>query len=140
METLVHLVNYIILFIYLFIYFFYSDTRLPQTRSKDEEKRLEVELSRIPKWLKMIKTWDKYWGKEKFLKRIHKGIPDRFRGTVWARLLFLEQMKEEQKGKYEVRVKLKLCCNFISKCSIGSRNQCHGRNTHTHTHINVCVL
>ena len=56
----------------------------------------------------MIRTWDKYWGKEKFVKRIHKGIPDRFRGTVWARLLFLEQMKEQQKGKYEVREVLKL--------------------------------
>uniref|UniRef100_A0A0N7ZD79 Rab-GAP TBC domain-containing protein n=1 Tax=Scylla olivacea TaxID=85551 RepID=A0A0N7ZD79_SCYOL len=82
-------------------YGFIHDTRLPQNRSKEEEKRLEIELSRIDKWLKMIRTWDKYWGKEKFVKRIHKGIPDRFRGTVWARLLFLEQMKEEQKGKYE---------------------------------------
>ncbi|XP_045109450.1 TBC domain-containing protein C215.01-like isoform X2 [Portunus trituberculatus] len=82
-------------------YGFIHDTRLPQNRSKEEEKRLEIELSRIDKWLKMIRTWDKYWGKEKFVKRIHKGIPDRFRGTVWARLLFLEQMKEQQKGKYE---------------------------------------
>ncbi|KAG0712358.1 USP6 N-terminal-like protein [Chionoecetes opilio] len=82
-------------------YGFIHDTRLPQTRSKDEEKRLEVELSRIPKWLKMIKTWDKYWEKEKFTKRVHKGIPDRFRPSVWTRLLSVEQMKEEQKGKYE---------------------------------------
>ncbi|XP_050724776.1 uncharacterized protein LOC127002732 isoform X4 [Eriocheir sinensis] len=80
---------------------FIHDTRLPRTRSKEEEKKLEVESSRIPKWLKMIKTWDKYWEKEKFVKRIYKGIPDRFRGTVWAKLLFLEQTKEEQKGKYE---------------------------------------
>lgn len=59
-------------------------------------------MSRIPKWTKMIKSWEKYWDKEKFFKRVYKGIPDRFRGTVWARLLYLEQIKEEQKGKYEV--------------------------------------
>ena len=52
----------------------------------------------------MIKAWDKYWGKEKFSKRIHKGIPDRFRGEVWTRLLLLEQLKEEQIGKYDVSV------------------------------------
>lgn len=59
-------------------------------------------MSRIPKWTKMIKSWEKYWDKEKFFKRVYKGIPDRFRGTVWAKLLYLEQIKEEQKGKYEV--------------------------------------
>ncbi|XP_042241426.1 TBC1 domain family member 1-like isoform X2 [Homarus americanus] len=82
-------------------YGFIHDTRLPQSRSKEEEKRLEIELSRIPKWLKMIKSWDKYWDKDKFIKRIYKGIPDRFRGVVWAKLLLLEQIKEEQRGKYE---------------------------------------
>ncbi|XP_045600697.2 LOW QUALITY PROTEIN: uncharacterized protein [Procambarus clarkii] len=82
-------------------YGFIHDTRLPQSRSKEEEKRLEIELSRIPKWLKMIKSWEKYWDKEKFIKRIYKGIPDRFRGVVWAKLLLLEKIKEEQRGKYE---------------------------------------
>ncbi|XP_066974077.1 uncharacterized protein [Macrobrachium rosenbergii] len=87
-------------------YGFIHDTRLPQSRTKEEEKQLEVEVSRIQKWLKMIKAWDKYWGKEKLTKRIYKGIPDRFRGDVWARLLFLEQLKEEQIGKYEEMKKL----------------------------------
>lgn len=82
-------------------YGFIHDNRLPQSRSKEEEKRLEIEMSRIPKWTKMIKSWEKYWDKEKFFKRVYKGIPDRFRGTVWAKLLYLEQIKEEQKGKYE---------------------------------------
>lgn len=82
-------------------YGFIHDTRLPQSRSKEEEKRLEIELSRIPKWLKMIKSWDKYLDKDKFVKRIYKGIPDRFRGEVWANLLFLSKIKEEQRGKYE---------------------------------------
>lgn len=84
------------------LYLFHSDSRLPQSRTKEEAKQLDLEISRLPKWLKMIKSWDKYWGKEKFVKRVYKGIPDRVRGIVWARLLFLDQMKEEQKGKYEV--------------------------------------
>ncbi|KAK3884536.1 hypothetical protein Pcinc_011209 [Petrolisthes cinctipes] len=82
-------------------YGFIHDGRLPQSRTKEESKQLDLEISRLPKWLKMIKSWDKYWGKEKFIKRVYKGIPDRVRGIVWARLLFLDQMKEEQKGKYE---------------------------------------
>lgn len=76
-----------------------------------------MESSRIPKWLKMIKTWDKYWEKEKFVKRIYKGIPDRFRGTVWAKLLFLEQTKEEQKGKYEVRIRWTAMKTYKQSCS-----------------------
>lgn len=56
----------------------------------------------------MIKSWDKYLDKDKFFKRVYKGIPDRFRGGVWAKLLFLDKIKEEQRGKYEVR-KLIMC-------------------------------
>ncbi|CAL4101422.1 unnamed protein product, partial [Meganyctiphanes norvegica] len=55
-------------------YGFIHDTRLPQTRNKEEAKRQEIEVSRISKWLKMIQSWDRYWNTEKFSKRVYKGI------------------------------------------------------------------
>ncbi|XP_076041759.1 USP6 N-terminal-like protein [Oratosquilla oratoria] len=82
-------------------YGFIHDNRLPQSRSKEEEKRKELEMSRVAKWQKMTREWKKYQGTEKLTKRIYKGVPDRFRGDVWARLLYLDQVKQEQRGKYE---------------------------------------
>ena len=46
--------------------------------------------------------WGKYEGTDKLTKRVYKGIPDRFRGYIWTRLLNLELIKKQQKGKYEV--------------------------------------
>nr|KAG5703276.1 hypothetical protein BaRGS_025518 [Batillaria attramentaria] len=60
----------------------------------------QVELDRTQKWVKMLKSWDKYYSGEKLVRRIYKGIPDRLRGEVWGRLLNLNKVKGEQEGVY----------------------------------------
>jgi len=39
-----------------------SDTRLPETHTKEEERNIEVETNRKLKWHKMTKDWHKYHG------------------------------------------------------------------------------
>ena len=41
-----------------------SDTRLPETHTKEEERGIEVEANRMLKWKKMTKAWNKYHGAE----------------------------------------------------------------------------
>uniref|UniRef100_A0A8C9TAR6 USP6 N-terminal-like protein n=1 Tax=Scleropages formosus TaxID=113540 RepID=A0A8C9TAR6_SCLFO len=53
------------------------------------------------KWLKMLKSWDKYKNSEKLVRRIYKGIPLQLRGEVWGLLLDVPKMKEEKKDFYE---------------------------------------
>lgn len=36
-------------------------------------------------------------------KRVYKGIPLQLRGQAWALLLDIEKVKQDNKGKYEVR-------------------------------------
>ncbi|KAF2360514.1 hypothetical protein FHG87_008725 [Trinorchestia longiramus] len=104
---------------------FIHDTRLPVTHTKEEARSIEVEANRMLKWNKMTKSWDKYHGSnvkhrsggghskniashhqisDKLYNRIYKGIPARFRGDVWAKLLDLPTVKEQQRGKYDVSV------------------------------------
>ncbi|XP_047736203.1 uncharacterized protein LOC108677625 [Hyalella azteca] len=106
---------------------FIHDTRLPETHTKEEERSIEVEKNRMLKWKKMTKSWEKYHGtgvkhragggssknmpahhqiSDKLYNRIYKGIPSSFRGYVWAKLLNLPTVKEEQKGKYNEMRKL----------------------------------
>ncbi|XP_063969959.1 USP6 N-terminal-like protein [Lytechinus pictus] len=66
----------------------------------------ELELDRTQKWLKMAKNWKRYYSSEKLTRRIYKGIPDKMRGTVWAMLLDLNKIKDEQPNVYE-RMKAK---------------------------------
>lgn len=49
----------------------------------------------------MLKKWHKYWGTDKLLKRVNKGIPDSVRGEVWKHVLDIEGVKEAD--IYEVR-------------------------------------
>ncbi|PRD28730.1 UNVERIFIED_CONTAM: USP6 N-terminal-like protein [Trichonephila clavipes] len=86
-----------------------SDHRLPEKLTAHETKVREVESERLNKWLKMLKNWDKYSGGEKLKRRIYKGIPNAVRGEVWCRVLEVNQIKQEQDGKYgEMRDKAKL--------------------------------
>lgn len=49
----------------------------------------------------MLKQWDQYYpDSEKLRSRIYKGIPNALRGEVWGRLLNIQQLKQEQSGKY----------------------------------------
>jgi hypothetical protein len=84
------------------IHVFYSDKRLPQ---KTDPHTVHVEMERVKKWLKMLKNWESMSTSEKLRRRIYKGIPNSLRGQVWSQLLNLETIREEQRGKYEVRTK-----------------------------------
>ncbi|XP_019753266.1 USP6 N-terminal-like protein isoform X2 [Hippocampus comes] len=66
-----------------------------------EEKHKHTELERTTKWLKMLKSWDKYKNSEKLARRVYKGIPLQLRGEVWSLLLDVPQIKEERKDFYE---------------------------------------
>ncbi|XP_062436638.1 USP6 N-terminal-like protein isoform X2 [Rhea pennata] len=64
------------------------------------EKQKHLEIERTTKWLKMLKSWEKYKNSEKFHRRIYKGIPLQFRGQVWSLLLDVPKTKEETKDLY----------------------------------------
>lgn len=66
-----------------------------------EEKHKHLEIERITKWLKMMKSWEKYKNSDKLVRRIYKGIPLQLRGQVWCLLLDVPKMKEEKKDFYE---------------------------------------
>ncbi|RVE56494.1 hypothetical protein OJAV_G00221990 [Oryzias javanicus] len=66
-----------------------------------EEKQKHTEVERTTKWLKMLKSWDKYKNSEKLVRRIYKGIPLQLRGEVWSLLLDIPKIKEEKKDFYE---------------------------------------
>ncbi|XP_075967584.1 USP6 N-terminal-like protein isoform X1 [Anarhichas minor] len=66
-----------------------------------EEKQKHVEVERTGKWLKMLKSWDKYKNSDKLVRRVYKGIPLQLRGEVWCLLLDIPKMKEEKKDFYE---------------------------------------
>ncbi|XP_044136007.1 USP6 N-terminal-like protein isoform X1 [Bufo gargarizans] len=66
----------------------------------DRQKFLEIE--RTSKWLKMLKSWDKYKNSEKLHRRIYKGIPLQLRGQVWSLILDVPKLKEDKKDLYTV--------------------------------------
>lgn len=43
------------------------------------------------------------------IKRVYKGIPLQLRGQAWALLLELDQVKQQNEGKYEVRDLGRMC-------------------------------
>lgn len=62
----------------------------------------------------MIHQWETTVSKDidKLRRRVYKGIPDALRGKIWSKLLRLDTIKEEQRGKYQVR--------GIGKFSVGN--------------------
>ncbi|XP_076444843.1 USP6 N-terminal-like protein isoform X1 [Babylonia areolata] len=81
-------------------YGFIHDQPLPAVPDAVEAKQNALELERTKKWVKMTKSWDKYYPGEKLVRRVYKGIPDSLRGEVWTRLLNLNKIKNEQEGVY----------------------------------------
>ncbi|TMS02803.1 USP6 N-terminal-like protein [Larimichthys crocea] len=79
---------------------FLHENELPSYDSV-EEKQKHTEVERTSKWLKMLKSWDKYKNSEKLVRRIYKGIPLQLRGEVWCLLLDVPKIKEEKKDFYE---------------------------------------
>ncbi|XP_013783393.1 USP6 N-terminal-like protein isoform X2 [Limulus polyphemus] len=82
-------------------YGFLHDSRLPERLTAHEEKVREIENERLNKWMKMLKSWEKYCRSDKLKRRIYKGIPNAVRGEMWTRLLDIQRVKEEQEGKYK---------------------------------------
>ncbi|XP_071492603.1 USP6 N-terminal-like protein [Diadema antillarum] len=82
-------------------YGFLHEKELPPSPDEEERKAKELEVERTQKWLKMVKNWKRYYPSEKLTRRIYKGIPDKMRGTVWALLLDLKKIKDEQPNVYE---------------------------------------
>ncbi|XP_054862267.1 USP6 N-terminal-like protein isoform X2 [Amphiprion ocellaris] len=79
---------------------FVHENELPSYDSV-EEKQKHTEVERTTKWLKMLKSWDKYKSSDKLVRRIYKGIPLQLRGEVWCLLLDIPKIKEEKKDFYE---------------------------------------
>ncbi|XP_029622757.1 USP6 N-terminal-like protein isoform X3 [Salmo trutta] len=79
---------------------FLHDKELP-TPSAHEEKKNNLEIERVEKWLNMVKKWDKYRNSDRMVKRVYKGIPLQLRGQAWALMLDVEKVKNENEGKYE---------------------------------------
>ncbi|XP_060745048.1 USP6 N-terminal-like protein isoform X2 [Tachysurus vachellii] len=87
---------------------FLHENELPDSNAI-EEKQKHLELERTEKWLKMLKSWDKYKNSEKLVRRIYKGIPLQLRGQVWSLLLDVPKIKEEKKDFYE-KLKMRARC------------------------------
>lgn len=64
------------------------------------------EMEREKKWIKMIKNWPKHGIPDKLEKRIYKGIPEKFRSQVWAKLLNLEHSLRENSNIYQEMLKI----------------------------------
>lgn len=87
-------------------YGFIHDKRLPTKVDTQEAKKQQIELERVKKWLKMLKSWEVSTTKEKLHKRVYKGIPNSLRPQVWCKLLNIEKYKKENIGVYVEMMKL----------------------------------
>ncbi|KAM4712061.1 USP6 N-terminal-like protein isoform 2-T2 [Anableps anableps] len=79
---------------------FVHENELPSYDSLEEKQKL-LEVERTTKWLKMLKSWEKYKNSDKLFRRIYKGVPLQLRGEVWCLLLDIPKIKEEKKDFYE---------------------------------------
>ncbi|XP_041444392.1 USP6 N-terminal-like protein isoform X1 [Xenopus laevis] len=66
------------------------------------QKQKLIEIERTTKWVKMIKSWDRYKNSEKLHRRIYKGIPLQLRGEVWSLILDVPKLKGEKRDLYLV--------------------------------------
>jgi len=65
-----------------------------------DPQEIKTELMRAQKWAKMIQNWNKT-SAEKLKRRVYKGIPNSLRPQVWAKLLHVDQLTDDQKNKYK---------------------------------------
>ncbi|XP_019762743.1 USP6 N-terminal-like protein isoform X1 [Dendroctonus ponderosae] len=82
-------------------YGFIHDKRLPSKVDPQEARKLQIEVERQKKWLKMLKNWDAQQSKEKLHSRVYKGIPNSLRSEAWCKLLQIDKLKKSNKGKYQ---------------------------------------
>ncbi|KAJ0183808.1 hypothetical protein K1T71_000231 [Dendrolimus kikuchii] len=84
-------------------YGFIHDERLPQ---KTAPQKVNIEVEREKKWVKMLGHWDDTDTKHKLHRRIYKGIPNSLRTKIWCKLLDVNRIKSENPGKYHEMLKL----------------------------------
>ncbi|XP_023941210.1 USP6 N-terminal-like protein isoform X2 [Bicyclus anynana] len=84
-------------------YGFIHDERLLQ---KTAPQKINVEVEREKKWLKMLGSWDSPTTMEKLHRRIYKGIPNSLRIKIWCKLLNVNSVKSTSPGKYQEMLKL----------------------------------
>ncbi|XP_060520368.1 USP6 N-terminal-like protein isoform X5 [Cylas formicarius] len=87
-------------------YGFIHDKRLPSKVDPQEAKKLQIEVERQKKWVKMLRNWETGSVKEKLHSRVYKGIPNSLRSDAWCKLLQVEKVKKENMGKYTEMMKL----------------------------------
>ncbi|XP_066148350.1 USP6 N-terminal-like protein [Euwallacea fornicatus] len=87
-------------------YGFIHDKRLPSKVDPQEAKKLQIEVERQKKWLKMLRNWESPQSKEKLHSRVYKGIPNSLRSEAWCKLLQVERVKNANKGKYQEMMRL----------------------------------
>ncbi|XP_037978187.2 USP6 N-terminal-like protein isoform X4 [Plutella xylostella] len=78
-------------------YGFIHDERLPQ---KTAPQKVNIEVEREKKWVKMLGTWDSPATQEKLHRRIYKGIPNSLRIKIWGKLLDVARLRAAHSGKY----------------------------------------
>ncbi|PAV59928.1 hypothetical protein WR25_17388 [Diploscapter pachys] len=79
---------------------------------KEHRKRVQIELSREKKWLRMIEQWQSGHPPSKLEERIWKGIPEKLRMMVWPKLLGADRMMRENQDVYH---QLLLRARLVSK-------------------------
>lgn len=84
-------------------YGFIHDERLPQ---KTGPQKVNIEVEREKKWVKMLTNWDSPATKEKLHRRIYKGIPNSLRIKVWCKLMDVNKIKSANPGKFQEMLKL----------------------------------
>ncbi|XP_018567845.1 USP6 N-terminal-like protein [Anoplophora glabripennis] len=87
-------------------YGFIHDKRLPSKVDPQEAKKLQIEVERQKKWIKMLKNWESSAVKEKLHSRVYKGIPNSLRPEAWCKLLQVEKIKSENKDVYTEMMRL----------------------------------
>ncbi|XP_046976888.1 USP6 N-terminal-like protein isoform X1 [Vanessa cardui] len=84
-------------------YGFIHDERLTQ---KTAPQKVNVEVEREKKWVKMLGSWESATTKEKLHRRIYKGIPNSLRIKIWCKLLNVNTIKSDNPGKFQEMLKL----------------------------------
>lgn len=86
--------------------FMQDDKRWIALDLDDKARKISVrkERDRTKKWVKMIKSWDRYvfLKHDKLKSRIRKGIPDSVRGVVWPLLINVRHWQTKYPGAYSL--------------------------------------
>ena len=81
--------------------FLHPEKAFNEKHDGEKEKQKLIEMERVKKWLKMLKSWNTIDTQEKLYRRITKGVPDRVRSVVWKKLLNLDEIVEQNVGVYK---------------------------------------